>query len=283
MAQTKLENLVNPEVMADMINGKLPKLIKFSPIARIDDTLVGVPGNTITVPKYAYIGDAEDVAEGVAMGTTVLTASTTTATVKKAGKAVEITDEAVLAGYGDPVGEATTQIAKSIASKVDVDCAAALATGSLVYDGSTAVIGYEGIVKAVDLFESEEDNVAMIMFVSPKQVTQLRLDPDFKDINKYPLQTVMTGVIGSIAGVQIVPSKRIVAEASVYKCPIVIASTSEDEDVKEAALAIYLKRDTMVEDDRDVLAGTTVIAANKHYTAVLANDSKVVVAKFKEA
>ena len=91
--------------MATMVSAKLPKKIKFSPIAGIDNTLKGQPGNTITVPKYAYIGDAEDVAEGVAMGTTVLTSTTTQATVKKAGKAVELTDEAVLSGYGDPVGD----------------------------------------------------------------------------------------------------------------------------------------------------------------------------------
>ena len=53
MAKTILANLVNPEVMADMISATLPKKIKFSPIAKIDTTLVGRPGDTITVPKYA--------------------------------------------------------------------------------------------------------------------------------------------------------------------------------------------------------------------------------------
>ena len=53
MAQTKLTNLVNPQVMADMVSANLPKKIKFAPIARIDNTLQGRPGNTITVPKYA--------------------------------------------------------------------------------------------------------------------------------------------------------------------------------------------------------------------------------------
>ena len=53
MALTKLENLVDPEVMADMVSAKLPKKIKFAPIARIHSTLVGRPGSTITVPKYA--------------------------------------------------------------------------------------------------------------------------------------------------------------------------------------------------------------------------------------
>ena len=53
MAQTKLANLVNPQVMADMVSAALPKKIKFTPIARIDTTLVARPGNTITIPKYA--------------------------------------------------------------------------------------------------------------------------------------------------------------------------------------------------------------------------------------
>lgn len=53
MAVTYLSNLIDPEVMAAMVSARLPKKIKFSPIARIDTTLVGQPGSTITVPKYA--------------------------------------------------------------------------------------------------------------------------------------------------------------------------------------------------------------------------------------
>lgn len=53
MAMTKLENLVDPAVMADMVAAKLPKKIRFTPIARIDTTLVGRPGSTIIVPKWA--------------------------------------------------------------------------------------------------------------------------------------------------------------------------------------------------------------------------------------
>lgn len=51
------------------------------------------------------------------MGTTVLKTATTKAKVKKAGKAVELTDEAMISGYGDPFGEATRQIQMAVASK----------------------------------------------------------------------------------------------------------------------------------------------------------------------
>ena len=275
--QTKLANLVNPQVMADMISAGLPAKIKFTPLAKVDTTLAARPGNTITIPRYEYIGEAEDVAEGVAMGTTVLTASTTEATVKKAGKAVELTDEAVLSGYGDPVGEATNQLKMSVADKIDSDCYTALKGASLAYDGSAGVISYEGVVKAVDLFEEESDN-AKVMLVHPKQVTALRLDADFKDINKYPLQTVMTGVIGEIAGCQVVASKKVALEGGNYICPIIITG---GEDNEQPALTLYMKRNVELETDRDILAKTPVISVDEHYTAVLSNEAKVVVAKFK--
>lgn len=50
---TKLEKLIDPEVMAPMISAKLEKAIVATPFAKIDTTLVGEPGSTITVPKYA--------------------------------------------------------------------------------------------------------------------------------------------------------------------------------------------------------------------------------------
>ena len=157
--QTKLTNLINPQVMADMIAAELPKKIKMSPFAVVDNTLQGVAGNTITIPKFAYVGEAEVVAEGIAAGTVVLTATSAQATVKKAVKAIELTDEAVLSGYGDPVGEATRQLTMALADKIDSDCMAAAAAATNVVDKSTAKISYDAVVDAVDAFE-EEDNEA---------------------------------------------------------------------------------------------------------------------------
>jgi N4-gp56 family major capsid protein len=270
MAQTMLSNLINPQVMADMISAELPKKIKFAPLARIDRTLAGQPGNTITVPKYAYIGDAADVAEGVAMGTTVLTASTTQATVKKAGKAVEITDESVLSGYGDPVGEANRQLLMSIAAKVDNDAVTALGNATLTHTAAS-VISYNNIVDAIDKF-AEEDDEPKILFIHPLQKGTLRKDPQF--IANVP-NAYMEGVIGEIAGCQVVASAK-VQQRDTTATPDGIMDVYDNLIVKPGAIDIYLKRDAQVETDRDILAKTTVISADEHYTAVLADDSKVV-------
>lgn len=286
---TKISDLINPQVMADMISAKIASKIVVAPFAKIDTTLQGVPGNTVTVPQYAYIGDAADIAEGVAAETVKLTASTTTVTVKKAMKAVELTDEAVLSGYGNPVGETNTQLAKSIASKVDSDAMTALQGAQLVYNGSTAAIKYSGIVDAIDLFE-EEVNSEKVIFVHPKQVTQLRKDSDFISADKYKSGVILSGEIGMIANCRVVPSKKVPvvkvgetgSQVDCYACPIVKLNNDAETEDDASALTIYLKRDTNVETDRVSLSRKTDISVDKHYAVALSNTSKVVLAKFKK-
>ena len=58
MATTMMANMINPEVMGDMINAKIEALAKLIPYAKVDTSLVGVPGDTKTVPSWNYIGDS---------------------------------------------------------------------------------------------------------------------------------------------------------------------------------------------------------------------------------
>lgn len=280
---TMIADLINPQVMADMISAKIPMKLVVAPFAKVDTTLTGRPGNTITVPQYAYIGDAEDIAEGIAAETVKLETSTTEVTVKKAMKAVELTDEAVLSGYGNPVGETNSQLAKAIASKVDSDAMAALQGAQLIYDGSASVIKYAGVVDAIDLFD-EEVNTDKVIFVHPKQVTQLRKDADFISADKYTGDVVMTGEIGKIANCRVVASKKVPldTDGANYLCPIVKLNNDAETEEDAPALTIYLKRDTNVETDRVSLARKTDISVDKHYTVALSNTSKVVIAKFKK-
>lgn len=278
---TKLTDMINPEVMADMISAKIPKKIVVTPFAKVDTTLQGVAGDTITIPAFKYIGDAVDVAEGVAVDTTKLETTSDTATIKKAMKAVDITDEALLSGYGDPLGEINSQLAKSIASKVDEDAMTALLDASLTYDGSADVLNYAGVVNAIDVF-NEELNSEKVMFVNPHQVSQLRLDPDFISKDKYSGDVIMSGEIGKIANTRIVPSKRVVLDEDndTYTCPIVkLTNDSETED-DTAALTIFLKRGVNVESERNTLKRTTAISVDEFYVVALTDESKVVLATF---
>ena len=278
MAMTSIQDLVNPKVMADMISAKIEKKIVVAPFAKVDDTLVGVAGDTIVVPQYSYIGDASDVAEGDAVETTTLVTTTTEATIKKAMKAVELSDEAVLSGYGNPIGETNNQLAAAIAAKVDNDAMEALQTATTVYEADDA-ISYDGIIDAIDKF-GEETNCQKVIFVHPSQLTQLRHDEDFISAEKYTGDVILSGEIGMIANTRVVPSKKVPLVDDKYVCPIVkIENDGETED-ETPALTIYLKRDTNVEMERQTLRRVTDISVDKFYTVVLSNAGKVVLAKF---
>ena len=271
MAVTKLENLFNPQVVADIIAAELPKKIKMAPFAVVDNTLQGVAGNTITIPKFAYIGAAGDVAEGEAVETAVLTATHAQAKVKKAVKAVEITDEAALSGYGDPVGEAVRQITMALADKVDNDCMEAAAGAAKSVDKSTAKISYDAVVDAVDAFE-EEDDEAKVLFIHPKQLTTLRKDANFIDKNKFGADVMMTGAIGQIAGCQVIVSRKVKDLGSGVYANVIM---------KAGALALFMKRGVNAETDRDILKSTTILKADEHYVAAIKDESKILVLKAK--
>ena len=279
---TTLNKLIDPEVMAPMISGKINSAIVVTPIAKIDTTLEGKPGSTITVPKYQYIGDAEDLAEGVTADKTQLTTTSAEYQIKKAVKQVELTDEAVLSGYGNPVGETNSQLAKAIAAKVDEDAMTALKGAQLQKTfGAGVGISYNNIVDTIDVL-NEEENVEKVMFIHPKQVSELRKDSNFISNDKYPNNVIMKGEIGMIANTRIVPSKKAVnAEKTYFMNPIVELKPQSQTGDETAALTIFLKRDTNVETQRELGNYTTLIGADKHYVVALTDESKVVVAKFE--
>lgn len=285
MATTMLNDIINPEVMGDMIEAKIPHLLKFTPFAKIDTTLVGVAGDTKTVPSWNFIGAAEDVAEGAEIETKKLTASSTTFTIKKIMQSVGITQESINSGLGDPVGQAESQLAKAIAVKLDADVLACLMTATLTHDGSAAKIGYAGIVDAVGVLD-EEENTDKVMFIAPAQVTTLRKDADFVDKNKYGNEVMVTGEIGMVGNTRLVPSKQIVKnEAGNYVCPIIklepASAETEYAENELPAITYFLKKDTSVDHEWFPKKQTHDITAAKYGGVALTNAAKVVLATFK--
>ena len=285
MATTHLSDIINPQVMGDMIEAKIPHLIRFTPFAKVDNTLVGVPGDTKTVPSWNFVGAAEDLTEDGELTTRKLTASTAEFAIKCAGISVGLTQKSINSGLGDPVGAAETQLAKAIAVKVDADVLSALLTAEQTYDGSGAVIKYSGIVDAVGVL-AEEEITDKVMFINPAQVTTLRKDADFLSADKYQGGVMVSGEIGMIAGVRIVPTNQIVKNASGnYVCPLVkLEPSSTDTEYAETelpAVTIFLKADTAVDHEWFPKKQIHDITATKYYGAALTNASKVVLATFK--
>lgn len=281
-----MSNMINPEVMGSMIDAKIEALLKITKYAKVDTTLQGVAGDTKTVPSWNYIGDAEDIAEGAEVDLTAMSAGTKTFTIKKAMKSVGITQEAVNSGLGNPIGQAEKQLAMSIAGKVDQDVLDAVLTSTITSGDGTTKIAYSGIVDAVGVFD-EEEMTDKVLFIAPEQVTTLRKDADFISADKYDNKVVMTGEIGMIAGVHIVPSKKIkVGDDGIYVCPLIkLEAESSETDFTEdelPAVTIFLKKNTQTDSEWKPRTQTHEITTAKYYGVALTNESKVVLAKFKK-
>ena len=304
MAVTTMSKMINPEVMGDMIDAKIEALLKITPYAKVDTTLQGVPGDTKTVPKWAYIGDAVDVAEGAE-------------------------------------GQAEMRLAKAIAGKVDGDVFAAALGATKTSGDGTAQIKYTGVVDVVDAF-NEEDITDKVLFVNPAQLSTLRKDNDFISADKYNNNVMISGEIGTICQTRIVPSKKVplieytkesgagsgvvkvvasgattnevnladvenknvwdaankvVVKPSVnmylkavanpyYMCPCIKLEASSPEteftETELPAITIFLKKDVQTDAEWKPRTQTHEITTAKYYGVALTNESKVVVAKFKK-
>lgn len=258
-AQTQASNLINPEVMADAISAKLPQAIRFAPYAKTDDTLVGNPGNTITRPKYGYIGPAEDLQEGVPMDTTQMTMTTSEVTVKEAGKAVEITETAIITNVAGTLAEAENQILLSMRDKIEIDYLAVLNTALLSFTGTPT--SPSAILDAIDVFGAEDD-LELVLFIHPKDYTKL-VKSLFNVGGTTQEIAVTKGQVAELVGVKdIVKTNRLTEGLSFLQ--------------QFGAVEIVNKKKVAVKTGEDILARTHVIAANAHYGVNLYNDNGVV-------
>lgn len=269
MAVTKLENMIDPEVMGAMIQAELPQALKFTGIAQLDTTLQGRPGDEITVPSYKYIGDAVDVAEGSAIDYDLLETTTRKIGIKKAAKGVELTDESVLSGYGDPVGEAQRQVRMALASKIDNDVlAAALEAPLTLADAEIDMDLIDKIeatfVDAPDAIEGQTTDQMGTLFLSYKDAAKLRkaAADNWTRASQLGDNILVSGAFGELLGWEIVRSKKV--------------EDGQFVAVKPGALKIYLKRELLAESARDIDHKQTKFNADQHYGVAIDNDALIV-------
>lgn len=247
---TYLSNLFNPQVVADLINTKLTDNIVFAPLARIERTLEGRPGNTVTMPYYSYISAASSVSEGYDIPIRRLTQTTTSVTVSKLGVAVQLTDEAVISGFGDPVGEAGDQIVTAIADALDINLLSVLAAVSAserVYTGASTGLVADDIPLALAKFGEDMDGEKALL-VTPDFYAKL-LGSNWIPASEIAANVKIRGSVGMAYGCQVIVSNRLTTAGNMYI-------------VKPGTLAIFMKRGVMIETDRDILNQSTVLAGS---------------------
>ena len=160
---TKLSELIDPEVMGDMVSARIPKKLRVAPFAKIDDTLQGVPGDTITVPAYTYIGDASDVAKKLAQENL---------------RPDVITVDPPRKGLAEDVVESIARMQPERVVYVSCDSA------TMARDVKRfAALGYRAVrACAVDLFPRADHVETVCLLVLRNPVTHINIDVDVEEM-----------------------------------------------------------------------------------------------------
>lgn len=311
---TKLADLVNPQVISDYIELKYANAIRLSPLARLDNTLEGRPGDEITLPQFTYAGMAAAVAEGTDIPIAKISQTIRKVKVSKIGRAIEFTDEALRSGYNNDISmEAAKQVLIAINDKVEADLIANMGdetvlTASIAANADPA----DGIADALTQFGEDIDGQKVIV-IPPAFYARLRKSKAWVPNTEIGADVMIRGTIGMVHGCQVVPANRLAGAANAtyaktsdqsvtsgktYYVPGVdnrwtavanpVAADLGDYYektagtanlayiVKPGALAIFSKRGTLVEFDRDKLAQTNYIIGSKIFAPYVYDQSKII-------
>lgn len=283
MATTLSTDLYRPEVWRDLAQTafKGRAIVATSPAVVVDDSLVGEPGDTVNFPKWMNLSDMQDLAETDVLVPEKLRQSNSQATIKEAGKAAEWSDKAKLTGIGNIQDEAIRQFGVLAARKVDADliaaATAAIAGGITYADGTPAVasnplaltatggLTWANIVKAGLLFGDEFDPADFAgLYINSAASEQMLNDEKFIQAAQTSggNSLISGGLLGTKNGLRIFQTNRLAAGKALL--------------LKNNSLGLMYKRRPVVEQDRDILARTTVVATTMHYAVKRLNDEGVV-------
>lgn len=272
MAVTTTSNVIIPEVLAAMISAEIPGQLALagSDAVTVLDNLKGGPGNTIKIPRWGTIGDFTEVAEGNAMPVVNIAATAATATVKKFARGVEVTDEALLASYDDPLKEVARQFARYAARAADRELITAAEASTLLHTAS-ATITLNDIIDAIGKWNDASVNISGLVVHSKVYRDLIKL-AEFKTLTQKADQVIEKGVVGMVYGVPIRVSDAITTVAG-------SPNTYRNLLLKKSALGLWYQRNMNVETERDTIKRTTVITADSIFATAMFQDNPLPVVK----
>lgn len=265
MPRTFLADLVDPQVLGDMVEADLGFAMRFAPLATIDSTLVGQAGSKVTIPVWGPKGEAKLIPEGEAIEYQKLSTSMKTFTIEKVASGYEISDEAVLSGYGNPIGKMQEYITAEIAEYFDNSALDAIKTTPL-----TVVSSGWGptLVEAIEDAFNVEDGETGVIFMCRKDFTKHRREMglDWSKASEIVDTARIKGANGEALGWEVVVSNKI--------------GLGKPIAVKPGAITTYLKRGVQAEGGypagRDIDRKLTKYNADKHGKTYLTDQSKAI-------
>ena len=279
MANTINQNVIVPEVYAELVREKIAGKAVMAQFNKVLGDLVGQPGETLHMPAWAYIGDATDWAINTPMPVGALQQTDKTATIKAIkAPAVQVADYDNEVALGEAINEAASQQAIAVARKQDTDTIAECLTSPLKYQlaSATAVTQAE-MLGILGLYGDDRDSsdfaciaihsafapslYAMDLFTSRERTTV----PEGSNNG-----VVVNGIIGYFLDIPVILSDRLYD--STNSEPFIIV-------MKKESVSMIPKETPFVETERVANLRRTNIYCSQFYAIKLTKDDGVVYAK----
>lgn len=303
------DDILNEDVLAPMVENSYQDAMVFMPLADIDRTLEGKPGDTLKVPTWKGKLTAEKVEEGADIPLGKLEQGYTTATVQKFGVGTSFSDESNLVSLANNAEKGTREVGNAIAQYGDTALMkAGLELKDKTNDDGTAkpysldtTFDINGLYEMMDHFVSQDSQVAYTLIGNPKDKTKFR-------------RAVIEYLKGTDVGANIALSgaTTLIDNASFYstnkmtegQLVVVYSSQNDIEAAKELSAKLkegtvsdkeletlntgrpfkwLVKRDTLVETDRNKRKQLNYIYGTKIAAPYVQNPSKLLVVNAKKA
>ena len=277
MANTINQNVIVPEVYAQLVREKIAGKCKVAQFMVTLGDLHGKVGETLTMPKWGYIGDAVDWDINTAMDKTQMKQTSTTATIKAVqAPAVEVSDYDNEVELGNAIEEASNQQALGVARKYDTDAIACALESPLKYKLATKnEITQTELIAMLGLYGDDRDSADFDAIVIHSSFA-----PSFYLMDMFVKRDLtmtadgngiaVNGCIGTFLNIPVVLSDR---------C---YDATNQEGFVlmmKKGAISIIPKEEPFAETARDASIRKTTIYLSQFYAMALTDDEAIVYAK----
>ena len=277
MANTINTNVIVPEVYAQLVRDKIAGKVKVAQFLVNLGDLHGKVGETLTMPKWAYIGDAKDWNISTPMDVTQMKQTSTKATIKAIqAPAVKVADYDNEVELGNALEEASNQQAIGVARKYDTDAIACALGSPLKYQLATKnTVTQAEMISILGLYGDDRDSAdfdAIVIHSSfaPSFYAMDMFTSRERTMTKDGSGIAVNGVIGEFLGIPVVLSDRLYDSTNTEGFILVM---------KKNAISIIPKESPFAEASRDASLRQTTIYLSQFYAMALTDDEAIVFAK----
>lgn len=277
MANTVNQNVIVPEVYAQLVREKIAGKVKVAQFLVNLGDLHGKVGETLQMPKWSFVGSAVDWDINTPMDVTKMKQTSTSATIKAiAAPAIEVADYDDVVELGNAIEEGASQQALGVAIKYDDDAIACALESPLKYQLATKnEVTQDELIAMLGLYGDDRDSADYDAIVIHSVFAPSFYKMDAFVSRELTMTTdgngiAVNGCIGKFMGIDVVLSDRLY-DATNQEGFILM--------MKKKAISIIPKENPFAEAERNAGLRRTTIYLSQFYAMALTDDTAIVFAK----